>query len=126
MKLSLPDTNVLIYGLANQDPYNKHLEEWIKEQTLALSAIVVAEFLTHATSDEEKIFNGLLDKFGSLPIDTSIARIAAFYSKTFSQKGYRLKLPDCLIAATAKFYNITLVTFNLKDFPMTDIKKMQI
>lgn len=126
MKLFLPDTNVLIYGLADQNPYNQNLTEWIKEKNLALSVIVVAEFLTRATSDEEKLFNALLDKFGSLPIDTSIARIAADYRKSFLQKGYRLKLPDCLIAATSKFYNATLVTFNLKDFPMTDIKKMQL
>jgi predicted nucleic acid-binding protein len=35
-------------------------------------------------------------------------------------------LPDCLIASTAKFYGATLVSFDLKDFPMDDIKKIKI
>lgn len=126
MRLYLPDTNVLIYGLADQYPYNSHLSKWIKEKTLALSSIVVAEFLTKATEDENKIFEALLDKFGSLPVDTPVARIAAEYRKSLYAKGYRLKLPDCLIAATCKLYNATLITFDNKDFPMTDINKLQI
>lgn len=126
MKLFLPDTNVLIYGLAGKDLYGKYLAEWIEEKMLALSAIVVAEFLVGAHPEEEQKFEALLDKFGSLPIDTAVARIAASYRKSFLEKDCRLKLPDCLIAATAKFYGATLVTFDPKDFPMDDIKKMRL
>lgn len=126
MKLFLPDTNVLIYGLANKDPYGENLAQWIEEQTLVLSVIVVAEFLSGATPAEEKIFEAILDKFSSLSIDTAIARIAAGYRKSYLKENYKLKLPDCLIAATAKFYNATLVSFDLKDFPMKDIDKIQL
>ena len=126
VSLFLPDTNVLIYGLANKDPYGNYLKQWIEERRLALSVIVVAEFLAGAKSNEEKIFEALLDQFGSLPIDTAIARIAAGYRKFYLKEGYKLKLPDCLIAATAKFYNSTLVSFNPSDFPMKDIQKMKL
>lgn len=126
INLFLPDTNILIYALANKAPFAQYLREWVENKTLVLSAIVVAEFLSKATTSEEKMFAALLDQFGSLPVDTTIARIAASYRKSFEKSVYRLKLPDCLIAATAKFYNATLVTFDIKDFPMKDIKKLQL
>lgn len=126
MELFLPDTNTLIYGLAGKKPLDDYLKEWIAKKSLALSVIVVAEFLAGASEEEEKSFAILLDRFGSLPVDTAVARIAATYRKSFLKKGYQLRLPDCLIAATAKFYGATLVSFDLKDFPMKDIKKMEL
>lgn len=121
MKLFLPDTNVLIYGLMDKKPYGDLLKKWIQNKSLVLSSIVVAEFLVGATTEEEKIFEALLDKFGSLPVDTAVSRIAALYRKKYLKKGFKLKLPDCLIAAICKLYNARLVTFNKKDFPMKDI-----
>lgn len=126
MKMFLPDTNVLIYGFSGVAPFGTYLKQWIREKTLALSVIVVAEFLVDVSKEDNKLFEMLLEEFGSLPVDTTIARIAADYRKSFLQKGYKLKLPDCLIAATAKFSNATLVSFDLKGFPMKDIIKLQL
>jgi predicted nucleic acid-binding protein len=126
MKLFLPDTNVLIYGFSNIAPFGEYLKQWIREKTLALSAIVVAEFLVDISKKDKEMFEMLLEEFGSLPVDTSVARIAADYRKSFLQKGYKLKLPDCLIAATAKLSDATLVSLNLKDFPMKDIEKLEL
>lgn len=126
MKLFLPDTNTLIYGLAKKKPFDLLLGEWIRKKNLALSAIVVAEVLAGINLKEAEPFEALLDKFGSLPVDTAVAKIAASYRREFLKKGHNLKLPDCLIAATAKFYRATLVSFDLKDFPMDDIKKMRL
>jgi predicted nucleic acid-binding protein len=78
--------------------------------------------LAGATQEEEKLFEALLDKFSSLPVDTAVAKITASYRKKYLAKGYKIKLPDCLIAATCKLYKATLITFNQKDFPMKDIK----
>ena len=121
MKLYLVDTNVLIYALAGKKPWANLVKDWIKKKQLALSSMVVAEFLTGASEEEAKIFEALLDKFGSLPIDTITARLAAEYRKKFLKKGRKLKLPDCLIAATCKIYQATLVTFDASDYPMKDI-----
>jgi len=121
MKLYLVDTNVLIYALAGKKPWSVLIKKWIKKKQLALSSIVVAEFLSGATKEEAAIFETLLDKFGSLPVDTVTARLAADYRKKFLQKSRRLRLPDCLIAATCKIYQATLVTFDTSDYPMKDI-----
>lgn len=122
MKLFLPDTNVLIYGLMDKKPYGELSRKWVREKSLALSSIVVAEFLVGATEEESDLFEALLDRFGSLPVDTAVARIAAGYRRKYLERSYKLKLPDCLIAATAKLYGAALITFNRKDFPMDDIE----
>ncbi len=122
MKLYLIDTNILIYALAGKKPWANLVKKWIKTKQLVLSSIVVAEFLTGAHQDEAKIFEALLDKFGSLPVDTAVARIAADYRKKFLEKNKRIRLPDCLIAATCRLYQTTLVTLNQSDYPMKDIK----
>jgi predicted nucleic acid-binding protein len=126
MKLYLPDTNILIYSLAGKKPYKEYFEEWVMQKTLALSSIVVAELLSGASEKEEGVFSAVLDKFGSLPIDTAVVRIAASYRKKYLRKNYHLRLPNCLIAATAKLYGATFVTSDLKDFPMKDIQKLRL
>ena len=55
-------------------------------------------------------------------MDETVAEIAAQYRQQFRRKEKQVYLIDCLIAATAKLYNLTLVTKNTKDYPMKDIK----
>jgi len=121
MNRYLVDTNILIYALAGKNPWANLMKKWIKEKRVALSSIVVAEFLTGATDEEARVFEALLDRFNSLPVDTATARLAADYRKKFFKKGRKLPLFDCLIAATCKLHKTTLVTFNTTDYPMKDI-----
>ena len=60
-------------------------------------------------------------KLGVLRVDQPVAEIAGDYRQQFNHKTTRIYLLDCLIAATAKLYNLTLVTRNTNDYPMTDI-----
>ncbi|MBI2641597.1 PIN domain-containing protein [Candidatus Roizmanbacteria bacterium] len=41
--------------------------------------------------------------------------------KKYLGRGRKLALPDCFIAATCKIYNLILVTFDKRDFPMEDV-----
>ena len=121
-QLVLPDTNILIQGLAGNEPYASFLRKLIEEKRLVLSAICVAEFLTKATDEEEKIVSELFSAFPVLEIDLTTAKMGALYRKKYLEKDRRLKLPDCLIAATAKIHKVALATLNRKDYPMTDIE----
>lgn len=121
-KFYLPDTNVLIYALAGEKPYASWLKKWIVEKRLVLSSIVVAEFLSGATTEEELAFRRLLENFKVLPVDSLVAQQAASYRKIFFKKKKKVWLSDCLIAATCKLYGATLVTFNKADYPMPDIE----
>lgn len=97
-------------------------KKWIKNGQLAISSVVAAEFLAGATDKEAEIFEALLEQFGTLPVDTVVARMAANYRKRFLKEKKKLRLPDCLIAATCKVYQATLVTLDTSDYPMKDIK----
>lgn len=120
--LVLPDTNILILGLGDKEPYASFLRKLIEDRRLILCAICVAEFLVKATDEEEKIVSGLFATFPVLEVDLIIAQTAALYRKKYLTENKSLKLPDCLIAATAKIHKVTLATLNRKDYPMTDIE----
>lgn len=122
MKLILPDTNVLILGFKDEVPYNSFLRKIIKEKRLALSAVVIAEYLVGVTEDQEKLFNALVTQFPVLPIDLPVAQLTAYYRRTYLEKGKKIGLPDCLIAATCKIYNTELATLNPSDYPMKEIE----
>ena len=121
-KLFLPDTNVLIYALAGKYPYSSWLKKWIEEKSLTLSSIVVAEFLSGATYDEEIAFRNLLENFEVLPVDSIVAQVGAAYRKEYIRKKKKIWLSDCLVASTCKVFGVILATFDRKDYPMKDIE----
>lgn len=124
MEIYLPDTNIFIYAFHAEEPYARRCSEWITQKTLAISAIAAAEFLSGGDDLERDKFQALIDKFGTLPIDTTVARIAGDYKRRYSGSKPGLRLPDALIAASCKLYGSILVTNNPNDFPMDDIRKL--
>lgn len=118
----LPDSNIFVYAANGEPPYAGWIETWITSGKLLISSIVAAEFMSGGTVAERNRFQALIDQLGTLPIDTKIAIQAAQYRRQFQVRDYRLKLPDALIAATAKISRADLVTNNLSHYPMTDIK----
>ncbi|MBI2641431.1 PIN domain-containing protein [Candidatus Roizmanbacteria bacterium] len=122
IKQILPDTNVLILGFKNEEPYASFLRKAITEKKLVFSSVVVAEYLVGATDDQEKVLNALTSQFKVLPVDLPVAQLGAFYRKKYIKRGKKLALPDCFIGATCKIYNLVLLTLDKKDFPMQDIE----
>lgn len=123
MELYLPDTNIFIYAYHGEEPAATRVKTWIVAKALIISSIVAAEFLSGGDDLERDKFSALLDKIGTVPIDTAVARIASDYKRAFGRKKSGLRLTDALIAGTCKLYGATLVTNNPKDFPMKDIEK---
>lgn len=120
--LILPDTNVLITGLAGHQPIAKHLTLWIEKGELLLSVVSIAEYLSKATELEEKIFSSLFDQIPILDIDLATAQLAAYFRKKYLNHKLNLRLPDCFLAAQAKIAGATFVTSNVRDFPIPEIK----
>ena len=118
----LPDTNVLIYALADKAPYANWLRKIIEDNKLVLSVITVAEFLSGANENEAILFKSITNKFEVLPVDFQVAQKAAEYKRNYSKKTKKVWMADCLIAATCKIFGVTLATFNSKDYPMKDIE----
>ena len=118
----LPDTNILIKYIDGEEPFKKLLSKWVMEKELEISVITVAEFIAGATNSEEMKLELILNEISPLSIDLEIAKTAAQYRIDFRIKTKRVYLIDCLIAATAKAHDLTLVTLDKSDYPMKDIK----
>ncbi len=117
----LLDTNILILGIKGLDPDKTFLEKVLAQRHVHISIISVAEFLSQASEDAESKFNQIIENFPVLLIDLETARLVAEYRKKFLKKK-RIQLLDYFIAAQAKLHDLTLVTRNISDFPMKDIK----
>lgn len=118
----LLDTNVIIDTFSGKEPLASHVRQWIESGSIALSAVSIGEIISKASKEEMEKLDLLVSKYGVLPIDDVVARIAGNYRKEFSRKEKRVFLMDCFIAATAKLYNLKLATRNVRDFPMKDIE----
>ena len=106
------DTNILIYHLNGSTRATEFLRNRAASDCY-LSAITVGELLSFDQLDAMALqaIEQLISQFGTLPVDASVARLAAEIRRVV-----KVSLPDALIAATAIRMNFTLVTENLKDF----------
>lgn len=77
----------------------------------AISVFTRAEVLTGFDADAARLAGGLLDLFPALPMDTTVADMAARLCREL-----HLKLPDALQAAVALQHRRVLVTRNTRDF----------
>lgn len=57
-------------------------------------------------------------------VTSTIAKQAGWYWQQYIKRLKNLHIIDCLLAATAKIHDLTLVTLNTRHFPMKDIKIM--
>lgn len=120
-KAYLLDTNVVIAYLHGIPPVCDLVQKWLLKRKVQISAITVGELFSKYQPEELVKIESLLEKIGCLPVDMIVAKVAGLYRQKFRIKK-KLTLPDCLIAASSKLYGLTLVTANINDFPMKDIK----
>ncbi|MEA3341097.1 MAG: type II toxin-antitoxin system VapC family toxin [Chloroflexota bacterium] len=80
----------------------------------------VTEVLAGMCQGEEVKTRALLNLFVRWPISEEIAKMAGDYLNQFARSHY-LDLGDALIAATARYLNVELITRNVKHYPMPDI-----
>ncbi|MFA9488001.1 MULTISPECIES: type II toxin-antitoxin system VapC family toxin [unclassified Mannheimia] len=134
MYLYLFDTNVVseLYKLRN-DKMDLNVRQWLKNinpSQTNISCITLSEIKTgillKARKDQEQATrlnswfeNNVLKAYQAkaFPVNNEIALLASEYH--ISNK---MDLNDAYIAATAKYYNLILVTRNLKDFARCDVR----
>ncbi len=123
----LLDTNILSESMSKA-PDPKVLA-WVESHTeeCALSALSLGEIwkgihLLPAGKGKAALArwaDGLVEDFSgvTLPLDTDVLRVWAKLCAKHEGKGSNLGVMDSLIAATAIFHGLTLVTRNTKYFP---------
>ena len=118
----LLDTNILILHFRNRPNVTALLAQWETAGNLYISVATRTEILAGMHSHEEPKTMALLSSLNSLPIDETIADKAGRLIYQYARQGVQISFPDAQIAATAIYYNLTLVTTNTKHFPMPELK----
>ena len=127
----LLDTNVVSEYARAKGP-EKQVRRWVDQQqenTLYLCVLTIGEVRNGIVrlADGKKrqqlqqwLETELKERFGQclLPINSEIADIWGTITGQFQMKGITLPIVDGLIAATAIYHKLTLVTRNTKDFTM--------
>ena len=119
----LLDTTVLIDVLRNRGS-RRHLLSDLVEQghTLATSALNIGEVYAGMRPHEATETDRFLGSVESYPTTRAIARHAGMLKFAHSQKGKTLTLADMIVAATALAHNCSLMTDNIRDFPIEGLR----
>jgi len=120
MSKILLDSDVIINILKKKEETIKRLMLF-SESELYISPITVAEVFAGAKNKEIETINKLFSYFKIAEINYYIGKIAGSYAKKYKKAFCGISLEDYLIAATAKYYNLSLWSYNKKHYPMDDI-----
>ncbi len=95
-------------------------------EVLAVNTVSVAEVYSGVADKDRAITDGLFAAFEYWPIDQPTAQLAGYYRYEFDRQGKPLSVTDVLMAAHAIQNGATLVTGNVKDFPMPELKLLRL
>jgi predicted nucleic acid-binding protein len=119
----LVDTSVLIDVLRGAPHRVERLRALVEDgHLLACSVITVAELLAGMRPKEQGATVALLDSLEIVDVTRPIAERAGLLRREWASRGRTLSLPDLLIAASAIHHGLVLVTDNVKDFPMRNLR----
>jgi predicted nucleic acid-binding protein len=123
MATYLLDTNIIIDAINGKRDRNHFLVDLTEGQghLLACCAINVAEVYAGMRPKEEAHTAALLRSFRLYPITFQVAELGGLLKRDYGKKGVTLSLTDATIAAVALHNELTLITDNIKDFPMEDL-----
>lgn len=117
----LLDTDVLIWILLGKKEIIEKISKLKDESPVCISVISIAEIYKNIFPSELTLTEDFLSQHIQLEVDSKIAKIAGLYWQHYAKKLKNLSLTDCLIAGTANVNEATLVSLNIKHFPMKDI-----
>jgi len=118
----LLDTDILIWILRSKTEIIEKISALKEKSPLYISVISIAEIYKNIYPSELSNTELLLGQHIVFNVDQQVAKIAGLYWQEYIKKVKLLSLSDCLIAATANIHDVTLITLNVKHFPMRDIK----
>lgn len=119
----LLDASALVDWLKGRPVAVRLFEELIgRGQTLAVNAVGVAELYSGLGEDERAPADRVVESLEYWEIDAATAKLAGHYRYMFARRGQPLSVPDTLMAAHAIANDATLVTGNVKDFPMPELR----
>ena len=92
------------------------------EHVLGVNAITIAETYSGFSQEEREHEEAFLSSFLYWPIDREMAELAGAYRYKYTRLGQPKSVQDMLMAAHAVRRDATLITANVRDFPMPELK----
>jgi hypothetical protein len=122
MATYLLDTSVIIDALNGKRDRDQLLKELLQQgHLLACCSINVTEVYAGLRSHEETRTRELLESLRYFPISWPVARLAGLLKRDYGRKGNALATTDATIAAVTIHHELTLITDNLKHYPMKEL-----
>jgi tRNA(fMet)-specific endonuclease VapC len=119
MPTYLLDTDTLIDYSKGREPVCSRIQEMITAgDRLGVCAINVAEFFAGLPVPERPVWNEFFASLAYWDIHQASARSAGLYCYELSRAGTTLTTTDALIAAVALQEDATLLTSNIKHYPI--------
>jgi predicted nucleic acid-binding protein len=118
----LVDTSVIIDALNDKRGRRDLLLALVKQgHLLACCPINVMEVYAGMREKEEAATEEFLRSLEYYHLTWPVARLAGLLQRDYWQKGATLTVADATIAAVALAHELTLMTDNVKDFPMKEL-----
>ena len=122
MATFLLDTSVIIDVLNGKRNRGRLLGDFAQQgHLLACCCINVTEVYAGMRTPEEIRTFDLLKSLQFYPVTWPIARLAGLLKRDHARKGVSLATTDVTIAAVAIHHQLTLLTDNLKHYPMKEL-----
>jgi len=123
MKPFLLDTNIIVDALRKRNQRHLLVESLLDHgQPLASCPITVTEIYAGMRTAEEKPTRAFMKSLLFLAITDDIAEQAGLLKARYARRGRTLSFQDASIAAVSIAYGCTLVTENVRDFPMPELQ----
>lgn len=121
MAVHLLDTDILIDFLRGRREARAFLDQYqAAAEPPAISVVSVTELWAGMRKGEEGATGALSSAFRKIPLSEEIALTAGNILKTY-RRSHGTELGDALIASTAVELGATLITRNVKHYPMPAI-----
>ena len=127
MTTYLLDTSLIIdvlNGKRNRDALLRSLLS--QGDLLACCAVNVSEVYAGMRPKEEAKTEALLQSLDYYEVNWEVAKRAGLLKRDYRKKGQTLALGDTTIAAVALEYNLTLITDNVRHYPMPQLTLYQL
>ena len=122
MAVFLLDTSVIIDAINDRRGRRQLLNGLLdRGNTLGCCPINMAEVYAGLRSGEERSTGNFLRSLDLYPLTWPVAELAGLLKRDYGRKGKTLNIGDVIIAATAIRHSLTLLTDNVRDFPMKEL-----
>ena len=117
----LLDTDVCIDYLRKREYAKNLFGKWMGKGLLSISAITHLEIHAGMRTGEESVTGDFLNNLVTIPVDELVACSAGNIIHHLKAKGLTMSPMDSIIAASALFTSVPLITNNIDDYPVSEI-----